>query len=66
MTSRSLESVWWLEGSEICPFCDHRYVWEMEVRCVDCDRPVCPVCLVRIRLNEFRCPDCGDSGEETR
>ncbi|MDX1622861.1 MAG: hypothetical protein R3199_02650 [Gemmatimonadota bacterium] len=50
----------WVErADEPCPFCLQRYVLELEVRCVACDQPVCPVCVVRIRENrELLCPEC--------
>jgi hypothetical protein len=52
---------WWLdEGEEQCPFCLAGYAYELEVRCVDCDRPSCPRCAVVAR--EVRvvasCPEC--------
>ena len=50
---------WWLGGEERCEFCLERYVYEMEVRCVDCDRPSCPVCAVTVTARRERyCPDC--------
>ncbi len=54
---------WWFEGEERCPFCLGTYVYEVEVRCVECDRPACPLCAVRVRGGAgFLCPDC--AGEE--
>jgi hypothetical protein len=35
---------WWLGGEERCPVCLQVYVLEMEVRCVNCDGPHCPLC----------------------
>lgn len=56
---------WWLEGGgEQCEFCLRRYVYEVEVRCVACDAPVCPLCVVRVRETlETYCPSC-PPGEE--
>lgn len=46
-------------GHEACGFCRQSYHYEMEIRCVDCDRPVCPVCVVRVRESrEWHCPEC--------
>ena len=40
---------WWLAGGEeTCPSCEQRYAYEVEVRCVDCDGPMCPVCAAWI------------------
>lgn len=57
---RASTIAWWLEeGSEECPFCLQSYHYEVEVRCVDCDRPMCPQCTVRVRVrHEVHCPDC--------
>lgn len=51
---------WWLGGEERCDFCLERYVYEMEVRCLHCDRPVCPMCVVTITERRERvCAECG-------
>ena len=50
---------WWLAGDEDCPHCDQRYAVEMEVRCVDCDAPICPFCVMRVTVHSY-CPDCGE------
>jgi hypothetical protein len=50
---------WWLdEGGESCPRCLQTYAYEVEVRCVECDGPLCPHCAVRVTELVVRCPDC--------
>ncbi len=45
--------------TERCDFCLQPYVYELEFRCFDCDRPICPICVVTIRARrESRCPEC--------
>src|SRR6266498_3165553 len=57
---------WWLEqGVEICPACGHTYVYQTEYRCVECDGPVCSVCVTRTIEMEFSCPTC-ISPEDTK
>lgn len=55
---------WWLEtGSETCDFCLQTYHYEAGYRCVDCDRPICPVCTVTVRVaRTVRCPQCHEYG----
>jgi len=59
---------WWAPGesaaeAEECSVCLGLYTYELEVRCVDCDRPMCPVCAVSVRRTEVHvCFDC--DGEE--
>jgi hypothetical protein len=48
---------WWLGGDEECPHCGQLYAWEAQSRCVGCDAPACPLCIVRAR-HEALCPDC--------
>jgi hypothetical protein len=52
---------WWLAGgTEACPVCLQGYAYELELRCVDCDGPLCPQCVVRlsaVRVEVF-CPEC--------
>ena len=63
--SQSSPAPWWApRGSgaeaERCSFCLGVYAYELEVRCVDCDRPMCPVCAVEVRRTEVQvCLDCG-------
>jgi hypothetical protein len=66
MSRSQRESVpWWAPGdgspeSETCPYCLGVYVYELEVRCVDCDRPMCPVCaVVEQRTAVHLCVECG-------
>lgn len=52
---------WWQRGgSERCDFCTHAYVYEMEYRCVACDRGVCPCCVVLRARDLVFCPECDD------
>jgi len=49
---------WWqARGTETCSACAHSYHYEMEYRCVDCDRGVCALCAVREREAVY-CPEC--------
>lgn len=56
---------WWLApGTEVCEQCEQRYVYEVEVRCVDCDAPLCPICAVHVRARKAHvCASCGESDE---
>lgn len=52
---------WWLEtGPETCPFCTGRLHVEVLSFCADCDRPVCPTCLVE--ESRVLCPECAEEG----
>lgn len=57
---------WWLEpGPEHCSHCLRAHHLEVSVRCVQCDQPVCPLCVVTVRRAEtIVCPSChqGDTG----
>lgn len=59
-------------GEETCGFCLQTYCYELEVRCVACDEPICPFCVAVHRLlAERTCPGCVDcdelgEGEEAR
>ncbi|HET6655539.1 MAG TPA: hypothetical protein VFH57_04775 [Gammaproteobacteria bacterium] len=54
------DTTWWLEaGAASCEFCAVAYHEEVAVHCIECDRPVCPVCVVEIReTREIICPEC--------
>lgn len=63
------ERGWWnVTGTEECVVCAARFDYEVEVRCADCDEPVCPLCAVEVRAREARvCVPCSGgpaSGEE--
>jgi hypothetical protein len=52
---------WWLDaGEEDCPHCDQAYWYAAEVRCFDCDAPICPMCIVRAG-GHVLCPECGQA-----
>ena len=55
---------WWIErGEEDCPHCAQTYSYEVEVRCFECDAPVCPMCVVRL-TERIVCPDCREAAKE--
>ena len=66
---QSSAAPWWAPGgssaeAEECSVCLGLYAYEVEVRCVDCDRPMCPVCAVTLRRSEVHvCVDCGSEEE---
>jgi hypothetical protein len=53
---------WWLGGGERCEVCLQPYVLEMEVCCVNCDGPHCPLCSAAWR--ERGLPGCARCGSE--
>ncbi len=58
MAQARRESRWWLEaGTETCPACNHTYAYRTEHYCVDCDGPVCGLCVETV-TTESLCPDC--------
>ncbi|HEX2163509.1 MAG TPA: hypothetical protein VHM02_06135 [Thermoanaerobaculia bacterium] len=64
MAAPTRERPWWLGGdpaevAETCERCLATYAVEVEVRCVDCDGPMCPSCAVVVRETaEVRCHGC--------
>jgi hypothetical protein len=59
-----LREAWWIAGSDVdCSHCFQGYAYEREVRCVVCDAPVCPFCVVRVEARVV-CQDCAPQGEE--
>lgn len=56
---------WWLApGPETCEFCLRAYHVEAGYRCIDCDQPVCPLCVVTIRETRVvACPHCRTEGD---
>lgn len=50
---------WLHDGQERCVFCDQVYLLEMELRCVECDESICPLCVIEITgRREVWCPAC--------
>jgi hypothetical protein len=54
------EDRWWLTGEEQCEACEQHYAYDVEVRCVDCDAALCPLCA-QWQAREGRCADCAAS-----
>jgi hypothetical protein len=63
---QSGRSPWWLGGgSEQCRYCLGWYAWEVALHCIDCDAPVCPLCVIRYSAeHRVACPACGPSTTE--
>ena len=50
---------WWLtDTTETCPACSQAYAYHTEIRCVDCDGPLCPICVQVTTTLELFCPGC--------
>lgn len=50
---------WSDPGPYHCEFCQHSFHIEVGYYCHDCDRAVCPVCVVTVReQHTLSCPDC--------
>lgn len=58
--AKATNTPWWLDdGSETCHACTHRYVYEIEVRCVGCDRGLCSHCaVIESVTREPWCAEC--------
>ena len=55
---KTKQPAWWLDdGTESCPECSHTYAYRTEFYCVDCDGPVCSVCVETVTI-EALCPGC--------
>jgi hypothetical protein len=55
---RRVPELWYIEGTDVeCVHCSQGYAYEREVRCAECDAPMCPLCVVRIEARTV-CPDC--------
>ncbi len=52
--------------TERCASCLQTYAYEVELRCAECDHPMCPFCVVRIGAWRLACPDCGPSPRRVR
>jgi hypothetical protein len=70
MVTEDRQPPWWAHGgSERCPRCLQLYAYEVETRCVDCDGPLCPFCVVSVtavlaEVPSARCRDCHDGEAE--
>jgi hypothetical protein len=49
-------------GREQCGFCLQLYVYELELRCWECDRPLCPCCVGARSPGDVTCPECRAEG----
>ncbi|MGZ7038659.1 MAG: hypothetical protein ACXVJO_10830 [Thermoanaerobaculia bacterium] len=58
MAKRMKAPPYWLVAHEvICAVCDVPHAHAVEIRCVECDRSLCPTCAVEHLLEHF-CPEC--------
>lgn len=50
----------WIAHASVCDFCLGPSGVEVEVYCMECDRPACTFCMVRISAggHVFYCPEC--------
>lgn len=57
---------WWnAPGPDYCAFCQHFFQVEVGYHCVECDRPVCPLCIVTLReQHAVVCPECKPREEQ--
>lgn len=56
---------YWLEGgTETCSGCTHLYVYQMEYRCVACDRGICCHCVrFDVTTRDVLCAECQAEAE---
>jgi hypothetical protein len=53
------ERRWWLSGEETCVVCLQAYAYEIERRCLHCDRGLCPHCGITVHATEtLVCTTC--------
>lgn len=61
--SNRSEMPWWLgPGPQACAFCLRAYHSEAGHHCPECDRPVCPLCVVERQMSHIVCPECHTGG----
>ena len=58
MRPTSEKACWLTGGTETCEHCGQVFVYEMEIRCGVCDRPVCPLCARTDWGEMIACPEC--------
>jgi len=51
------------KDQERCRDCEALFHYELEIRCVDCDAPICPFCVVTER---WSCRGCVEAPTEER
>jgi hypothetical protein len=47
-------------GDGQCGFCLQTYLLQLEVYCVECDRPLCPLCAMHRSPGGGLCPECAN------
>ena len=59
-------AAWWDEaGPDYCEFCQHTFYVEVGFYCADCDRPICPVCVVTVHGQEgVTCSECSSERDQ--
>lgn len=60
------EAPWWMWPEQECLFCVSDYAMLAEIYCADCDRPLCPMCVIVIHESapRFFCPECKPSNDK--
>jgi hypothetical protein len=56
--AKKLEPWWISDATETCPACSQAYAYHTEIRCVDCDGPLCPICVQVTTALEVSCSGC--------
>jgi len=55
----SAEKPWWLDAEIQCEHCLQHYSRDIRYHCLECDQPVCPLCVVVVQETaEIFCPQC--------
>ena len=52
---------WWATtGDETCAYCLQCYHYHLEIRCTNCDEPLCPSCATHLSIEivALHCPEC--------
>lgn len=64
MNNRPNSPYWLAEGPESCSSCTRLHVYEMQYRCVACDRGICCHCVsVSVATREVLCAECAAEDE---
>jgi len=55
----SIHKPWWLDEETQCEHCFQHYSHNIGYYCIQCDRPVCPLCIVVVDpTQDVHCPQC--------